>query len=190
MSYVRWADIEPGLCMGYSGLFARLDDVAKLGQLYLDRGEHQGKVLLPSGYVDAATALQTPNRMNIEADWRQGYGLQLWQSQHGYRGDGAVGQYMVVLPEQNTVVAFFSLTDSMQRVLDLLWEHLLPALGSSALPDGDSDEALTQRLKAFSQPPVASGLVSIPFSLKLAPSSFFRLALQVTQPTRLPRIAR
>ena len=37
--------------------------------------------------------------MNIEADWRQGYGLQLWQSQHGYRGDGAMGQYMVVLPE-------------------------------------------------------------------------------------------
>ena len=31
MSQVQWADIEPGLCMGYSGLFARLDDVAKLG---------------------------------------------------------------------------------------------------------------------------------------------------------------
>ena len=26
MSQVQWADIEPGLCMGYSGLFARLDD--------------------------------------------------------------------------------------------------------------------------------------------------------------------
>ena len=148
--------------------------IAKLGQLYLDRGEHQGKVLLPSSYVDAATALQTPNRMNIEADWRQGYGLQLWQSQHGYRGDGAMGQYMVVLPEQNTVVALFSLTDSMQRVLDLLWEHLLPALGSSALPDGDSDEALTQRLKALSQPTASERLGLGASSSKLAPSSFFR----------------
>ena len=59
MSQVQWAEIEPGLCMGYSGLFARLDDVAKLGQLYLDRGEHQGGALA-SSYVDAATALQTP----------------------------------------------------------------------------------------------------------------------------------
>ena len=172
MSQVQWADIEPGLCMGYSGLFARLDDVAKLGQLYLDRGEHQGKALLPSSYVDAATALQTPNRMNIEADWRQGYGLQLWQSQHGYRGDGAMGQYMVVLPEQNTVVAFFSLTDSMQRVLDLLWEHLLPALGSSALPDGDSDEALTQRLKALSQPTASERLGLDAFQPEARPIEF------------------
>ena len=172
MSQVQWADIEPGLCMGYSGLFARLDDVAKLGQLYLDRGEHQGRALLPSSYVDAATALQTPNRMNIEADWRQGYGLQLWQSQHGYRGDGAMGQYMVVLPEQNTVVAFFSLTDSMQRVLDLLWEHLLPALGSSALPDGDSDEALTQRLKALSQPTASERLGLGAFQSEARPIEF------------------
>ena len=117
--------------------------------------------------------------------WAPALAVAAWLS--GRRCHGAVHGG---LPEQNTVVAFFSLTDSMQRVLDLLWEHLLPALGSSALPDGDSDEALTQRLKALSQPTASERLGSIPFSLKLAPSSFFRLALQVTQPTRLPRIAR
>ena len=46
--------------MGYSGLFARLDDVAKFGQLSIDRGITKAGTL-PSGYVDAATALQTPN---------------------------------------------------------------------------------------------------------------------------------
>ena len=55
--------------MGYSGLFARLDDVAKLGQLP-DRGEHQGRALFQQ-LCGCGDGLQTPNRMNIEADWRQ-----------------------------------------------------------------------------------------------------------------------
>ena len=95
-------------------------------------------------------------------------------NQHGYRGDG-VGQYMVVLPDQNAVVAFFSLTDSMQRVLDLLWEHLLPALGSSALPDGDSDEALTRASRRSANHSQRAAW-SRSLSAEARPISFFRLA--------------
>ena len=74
--------------------------------------------------------MQIANPQREEPDWRQGYGFQLWMSRHGYRGDGAFGQYMVVLPEHDAVVAMFSCIEDMQVVLDLMWEHLLPAMGS------------------------------------------------------------
>ena len=152
MSDMKWVDVEPGLNMGYSGLFARLDDVAKLGQLYLNQGRWQGRQLLPASYAVAAGSLQTPNPMNIEPDWRQGYGFQMWQSQHGFRGDGAMGQYMVVLPRQEAVVAMFTLTENMQRVLDLMWTHLLPAFEAKGSSRGEaSDQLLAGRLSHLRQ---------------------------------------
>ena len=78
-----------------------------------------------------------------DIDWQQGYGFQLWMSQHGYRGDGAFGQYMVVLPEYDAVVAMFSCIERMQIILDAMWEHLLPAMKADALPPG-----LTRRRRA------------------------------------------
>ena len=49
-------------------------------------------------------------------------------SRHGYRGDGAYGQFCLVLPEQDTVVVTTAATEDMQGILDAVWEHLLPAL--------------------------------------------------------------
>jgi hypothetical protein len=72
-------------------------------------------------------------------------------ARHGYRGDGAFGQYMVVLPEHDAVVAMFSCTEDMQVVLDLMWEHLLPAMGDRLAPTAD-DAALAERLASLSLP--------------------------------------
>lgn len=96
--------------------------------------------------------MQIPNPQRDEPDWQQGYGIQLWRSRHGYRGDGAFGQYMVVLPEHDAVIAMFSCTASMQSVLDAMWEHLLPAMGDEPLAGRDSgDAALAHRLGSLSQ---------------------------------------
>lgn len=70
------------------------------------------------------------------SDWSQGYGFQFWRSRHGYRGDGAYGQYMVILPEADAVVAITSQSADMQGVLDQLWRHLLPALTAESGPPG------------------------------------------------------
>ena len=126
--------------MGFSGVHTNLDAVARLGQLYLDDGVWDGRRLLPDGWVADASAVQIANPQREEPDWRQGYGFQLWMSRHGYRGDGAFGQYMVVLPEHDAVVAMFSCVEDMQAVLDLMWEHLLPAMG-----DRSSRRPLTTR---------------------------------------------
>ncbi|MGQ0831839.1 MAG: serine hydrolase domain-containing protein, partial [Microthrixaceae bacterium] len=161
VSDLRWAQAVPGLDMGFSGVFTNLDAVARLGQLYLDDGVWNGHRILPQGWVADASAQQIDNPREPEVDWRQGYGFQLWRSRHGYRGDGAFGQFMVVLPEHDAVVAMFSCTENMQVVLDLMWEHLLPAMGGAASSPStrstpsSADAALAQRLARLSLPTVA-----------------------------------
>ena len=149
---VGWLRSPAGLEIGFSGLFARTEDVAKLGQLYLQRGRWGERRLIPETYVAEATSPQvaTPTMENV--DWRQGYGFQFWMSRHGYRGDGAFGQFCLVLPEQDAVVAITGGTEAMQAVLDHLWEHLLPGLDATA-PDEDAQPDLEQRLRGLSLPP-------------------------------------
>ena len=154
---LRWAQMQPGIDMGFSGVYTNLDAAARLGQLYLDNGVWNGAQLLPAGWVADAASVQIANPQRDEVDWRQGYGFQLWMSQHGYRGDGAFGQYMVVLPEFDAAIAMFSCTDAMQEVLDLMWEHLLPAFGD-APPALRFDDALAARLESLQLPTVASRL--------------------------------
>jgi hypothetical protein len=124
----------------------RTEDIAKFGQLYLQKGEWQGKTLLPASWVKAASARQTSNGSNPASDWDQGYGFQFWLCRHGaYRGDGAFGQYCLVMPEQDAVLAVTSGLGDMQAFLNVVWEKLLPAMGAERLPQ---DETMEQRLQA------------------------------------------
>ena len=151
---LRWAQLRSGVDMGFSGAYTDLDAIARLGQLYLDDGVCDGRRLLPEGWVAQASSVQIPNPQREEPDWRQGYGFQLWMAQHGYRGDGAFGQYMVVLPEHDVVVAMFSCTEQMQAVLDLMWEHLIPAFtDGTGRASPAADDALAQRLAGLSLAP-------------------------------------
>ncbi len=123
-----WRRLRSGVELGYSGVYTNLDAVARLGQLYLDDGVWNGQRLLPEGWVAEASSVQTPNGNWDQIDWQQGYGFQFWMSRHGYRGDGAYGQYMVILPEYDAVIAMFSCIEVMQVILDAMWDHLLPAM--------------------------------------------------------------
>ena len=150
----RWARTAAGGDLGFSGVHTDLDAIARLGQLYLDDGVWEGRRILPEGWVAAASSVQVANPQREEPDWQQGYGFQLWMSRHGYRGDGAFGQYMVVLPELDAVVAMFSCTEPMQVVLDAMWEHLVPAMHPGERPPSDADDVLAQRLETLSLPTV------------------------------------
>jgi CubicO group peptidase (beta-lactamase class C family) len=99
---VGWLTWPPGRQEGFSGLFARTEDVAKLGQLYVQRGRWGDAQLLPDSYVELATSRQidTPNQDNV--DWRQGYGLQFCMSRYGYRGGRRL---RAVLPSTNANTA-------------------------------------------------------------------------------------
>jgi CubicO group peptidase (beta-lactamase class C family) len=151
---VGWLTWPPGREQGFSGLFARTEDVAKLGQLFLQRGRWGDIQLIPESYVEQATARQidTSNQNNL--DWRQGYGFQFWMSRYGYRGDGAFGQFCVVLPEQDAVVATTGGTEAMQAVLEHVWAHLLPGFATRRPGDG-AQQDLAKRLAGLKLPPCA-----------------------------------
>ena len=140
----KWDASPQGISLGGFGLSVTTEDIARFGQLYLQRGEWDGKRILPAEWVAAATARQVSNGSNPASDWEQGYGYQFWRCRHGvYRGDGAFGQFCVVLPEHDAVVAMTSGTKDLQGVLNLVWEHLLPGMKPAALP---ADETLHDRL--------------------------------------------
>lgn len=141
-----WVTSPQGISAGAYGLMVRTEEIARFGQLYLQKGAWKGKQLIPATWVEQATALQTSNGSSPKSDWDQGYGFQFWRSRHNsYRGDGAFGQYCLVIPELDAVVAITSGVRDMQRVLNLVWEKLLPAMKANALPE---DAAAAGKLKA------------------------------------------
>jgi Beta-lactamase class C and other penicillin binding proteins len=146
---VAWIQHPEGRDIGFSGLHATTDAVARLGELYRRGGVWGDRRLLDEEWVALAT------RMHIDTppgnpDWQLGYGYQFWMSQHGYRGDGAYGQFCVVVPEAGLVVATTAECVEMQPVLDALWEHLLPAVGAEGDPAADAE--LAARLSTLAVP--------------------------------------
>ena len=141
-----WVTSPQGVTAGGYGLSARTEDIARFGQLYLRKGAWKGRQLLPAAWVEEATARQTSNGSSPRSDWDQGYGYQFWRSRHNsYRGDGAFGQYCLVIPELDAVVAITSGVRDMQKVMNLVWERLLPAMKPKPLPE---DAAARRNLEA------------------------------------------
>lgn len=143
-----WETSPQGINMGGWGLKIKTEDIARFGQLYLQKGQWNGKQIVPSEWVSAASSTQVSNGSKPESDWEQGYGFQFWRCRYAaYRGDGAFGQYCVVMPDQDAVLAITSGLGDMQPPLDIVWKTLLPAMEPAALPESPANVArLAQKL--------------------------------------------
>jgi CubicO group peptidase (beta-lactamase class C family) len=145
----KWLTSPEGNSLGGYGLYLRTEDIAKFGQLYLQSGRWNGKQLIPKKWIKQATSKQVPNNheshSQIGVDWQQGYGYQFWRCTHNaYRGDGAGGQFCVVIPKEDMVVAMTAGGADMQAELDAIWEKLLPAFQDQPLP---ADTAGQEKVK-------------------------------------------
>jgi len=145
----QWQSDPDGINVGGTGLFVTTMDIAKFGQLYLQKGNWKGQQILPETWVEEATSLQASNGSNPESDWDQGYGYQFWRSRNNvYRGDGAFGQYCIVMPEQDAVLAITSGSSDMQGILNLVWNNILAGMYPDALPaNQEALSALNDKLK-------------------------------------------
>ena len=138
-----WEESPTGANCGGWGLYLKTEDMAKMGQLFLQEGMWNGRRILPAEWVREASSRlvwSVPHMLTPElcerfgmteenSDWLQGYGYQMWRCRHNaYRADGANGQYIIVLPDQDAVVAMTANLRDMQGEINLIWEHILPAL--------------------------------------------------------------
>ncbi|EOZ97840.1 Beta-lactamase class C and other penicillin binding protein [Indibacter alkaliphilus LW1] len=134
-----WDESPQGIQIGGWGLNVKTEDMAKLGQFYLQKGKWNGVQLLSESWINEASSAKVPSLpagvkkedLKVKAndsDWLQGYGYQLWRSRHNsYRADGRNGQFILVLPEKNAVIVTTADIPNMQAELNLIWDHLLPA---------------------------------------------------------------
>lgn len=135
-----WTESPQGINCGGWGLYLKTEDLAKMGQLFLQKGKWNSKQLLPESWIEEATTSKIaslPSGMRPEnltmkpqdSDWLQGYGYQMWRCRHnGFRADGAAGQYIIVLPEKDAVIVTTANINDMQAEINLIWKHILPAL--------------------------------------------------------------
>lgn len=142
----KWDENPQGISIGGYGLYLKTEDIAKFGQLYLQKGKWNGKQLIPAEWIEQATSKQVSNGSDPTRDWDQGYGFQFWRCRHNaFRGDGKDGQFCIVLPDQDAVIAITANTGDMQAELNVVWDKLLPAFHDKPLPE---DPAGVAKLKA------------------------------------------
>ena len=145
--------------VGFIGLHLATEDLARLALLYSQDGQWAGRSVLPPGWAATAGQARTATPAEPNPDWRRGYGYQVWRSRHGYRADGAFGQFALVLPEPGTVVVTTADTEQMQALLDAVWSHLVPALAAG--PDSAADDdRLAGRLGTLALPAAGTGPAS------------------------------
>lgn len=177
---MTWEQCPRGIDVGGWGLSVPTEALAKFGQLYLQKGRWNGRRILPISWVEEATSFKIqqplpakPARPNEQNDWLQGYCYQFWRSTHNaYRGDGAFGQYTIVMPDQDAVIAITSETRNMQGILDLVWEHLLPAMKGQPLPVDPTSLAHLLNLTTSVSLPWPAGQPSSPVSGRISGKTF------------------
>lgn len=173
-----WTKCSRGINMGAFGLSLKTEDIAKFGQLYLQKGLWQGNRILSESWIEEATSPFLPVESGSVSDWEQGYGYQFWRCRHrAYRGDGAFGQFCVIMPDQDAVLAITSGVRDMQAVLDCVWEHLLPALGDAGTvsispEDTAAQTVLRQQLEvlALLPPRTQAGFARVARALPVHPA--------------------
>jgi CubicO group peptidase (beta-lactamase class C family) len=152
-----WEESPEGINSGGWGLRVKTEDMAKFGLLYLQKGMWNGKQIIPVEWVEEATSFkidQAPGALpevKAKSDWMQGYCYQFWRSRNNaFRADGAYGQYIIVLPEKDAVIAITCESPDMQDEINLVWDYILPAMKNDQLPeDKESADLLKKRLSAL-----------------------------------------
>jgi CubicO group peptidase (beta-lactamase class C family) len=174
-----WETDLQGINTGGWGLSLKTEDLARFGLLYLQNGVWNGRRILPEQWVQAATSRQIRTvtyEAKPEDDGQNWCGYLFWHNRPGgFRMEGAFGQFCVVLPAQDAVIAFTAEYYDTQKGLDLVWKYLLPAMQSTPLPGNKATQKQLARKiaslsllpqRGFSFSPVAQNVSGHVFQLQ------------------------
>ncbi|MFC5648933.1 serine hydrolase domain-containing protein [Paenibacillus solisilvae] len=133
----RW-NSSGGVSEGGAGLHLTALDMAKFGQLYLQKGSWNGEQLIPSSWIDSSTCVHHKGFQHYEPPIFGEYGYHWWISSKEHNGvvscyfaKGYGGQYIFVIPERDAVVVVRREAvdkSSAMASKQLLFEHIIPAI--------------------------------------------------------------
>ena len=126
-----------GISLGGVGLHLNIDGILAFGKMLLNEGNVDGKQIISKEYIKAATSKQVENDSSTK-DWVCGYGYHMWQSTRGYRCDGAYGQFILVIPENDLVICAQAYVSSMQDEIDLIFDLVDNLFGNADVCDLES----------------------------------------------------
>ena len=163
-SHMYWKCMPDGMEIGGGGLYSTTEDNLRLMKLYADGGVWEGERILAEDYVKRATTFQiataTERFGNPEADDNfLGYGYQIWMCTPPdvYRADGAMGQFTIVDPHRDLILAITENAAGAhwaQASLNAIWEFfsMIPQDEDSVLPDEKAARELALRMKRLALP--------------------------------------
>lgn len=126
MGFPAWETDPDGVAFGGSGLYLDITDMMKLGILYLNKGVWNGERVVSEKWVELASSKQI--HTGHEAIWNSEYGFQFWligQQEGAYRADGAYGQFSIVLPKENAVIASQCCEENdVPKFVSMIQEHI------------------------------------------------------------------
>ena len=133
-----WETSPDGINTGGWGLRVQAETMAKLGLLLLNKGNWNGQQLVSADYVTEACSRLIDGGAKETVpptDGNQGYGYQVWQSKWpgSYRADGAMGQYTVVVPQEDLVVVILGMKLYGHEELACIWNQLMPGITNAPL---------------------------------------------------------
>lgn len=96
-----WEKCPRGITKGGWGLFMHTEDMAKLGQLYLNKGKWNGKQIIPESWAEASVTKKVDS---IEGTY--GYGYQLWMEERpgSFEYNGMLGQNVLIYPDVDMMI--------------------------------------------------------------------------------------
>jgi CubicO group peptidase (beta-lactamase class C family) len=156
-----WETNPDGINTGGWGLRLKTEDLAKFGQLYIQKGKWNGKQILTKKWVKEATSLKiyqnpdmTQSKRDSSNDSMQGYCYQFWRARHNsYMANGAYGQFIMIMPDKDAIVVFTAESNDMWGELDMIWEYLYPGIADGKLmEDNASSDRLKQKLASLALP--------------------------------------
>lgn len=171
---VAWELSPEGFNTGGWGLHIQSESLAKFGLLLLNHGVWEGRQLLPASWVNEMTSKQ------MEAG-NEDYGYHMWLCEYpgAVCADGALGQYILIIPEKDMVVVITECTlinGSRQR--SFVWNNLLPVVKEGSIVKDKGYKKLVNKQKQYTLPLVQGKRKSSKFHeyekkiIKLSPNKY------------------
>ena len=165
---LRWFHAPDGTTFAPGGLHCTTEDLLRLMILYKNKGIWNGEQVLPAAYIDEATRSQistahifgktyVKEETHRISDNAFGYGYMMWMSRFPgvYRAEGANGQFGIVFPEQDMVIAITQSspeTPVSQTTLDQVWEFAAEVKNDLPLQESIDTLCLQNRLARLAIP--------------------------------------